>query len=63
MTAIFAEQGLPAPQQDRDPANTQKYAEGCLKVAAEAGVPAINFHSALIEAAGGSDAEHLDPYL
>jgi hypothetical protein len=41
----------------------KQYVEACLQVAQEAGVLAIDAHSAIIEDASGESTEELRPYL
>jgi lysophospholipase L1-like esterase len=47
----------------RTAAQTKQYAEACIQVAHELGLPVIDIHSKLIQAAGGDDDASLDPYL
>lgn len=48
---------------NRDPKQTQRYAEACVDVAKDAGVAYVDIYTALLAAAGGNDPTKLDPYL
>lgn len=48
---------------DREPSNTKKYVQACLDVGWEQGVEVVDAWTAIVEQAGGSDAESLAPYF
>jgi len=48
---------------DREPSNTKKYVEACLQVGKEQGVEVVDAWTAIVNQAGGSDAESLAPYF
>jgi hypothetical protein len=53
----------PEPLEDRDPKVTKQYAEACIEVAKAEGVEVVDAWTSIVEAAGGSDGEHLAPYF
>lgn len=64
MQKLQAERGQEVSQQHtRTSERAHTYAKACLEVAEGEQVQCIDMYSGLIEAAGGSDLEHLDAYL
>ena len=53
----------PEPVEDREPSNTKSYVDACVEVARQEGVEIVNAWSAIVNAAGGADAESLAPYF
>ncbi|WWC87574.1 uncharacterized protein L201_002464 [Kwoniella dendrophila CBS 6074] len=58
----FGSEG-PKPEQNRDKKVTKQYADAAIEVAKEQNVEVVDIHSAIIEAAGGEEAEQLKPYF
>jgi hypothetical protein len=48
---------------DREPTNTKRYVDACLEVGKEQGVKVVDAWTAIVDQAGGSDAESLAPYF
>ncbi|WWD08584.1 hypothetical protein V865_006696 [Kwoniella europaea PYCC6329] len=58
----FGSEG-PKPEQNRDRKVTKQYADAALEVAREQGVEGVDLWTAIVQAAGGEDADQLAPYF